>query len=114
MKGYRKVTKNERKEPGQAFSGTITEDMEGEELSSLIVSHWHMGVGSTVFVDELAHAHEVMGISPDTVADAIKVMNAYRGHDFATDLLSHAFVPEANRQAVCDLLDRIITLCVSI
>lgn len=97
-----------------AFAGTITEDMEGEELSSLIVNHWHIGAGSTVFVDELVHAQEVTGISVDAIADAVKAINQYRGHTFDADILTHAFVPDDNRQAVCDLLDQIIGMCVSV
>lgn len=95
------------------LTGTITEDMEGEQLSEIIVDHWHMGAGSTVFASEVFLACKATGLPADTIMDVIGAINEHRGHDTATDVLSHAFVPKENEQAVRDLLDQIQGLCVS-
>ena len=95
------------------FAGTITEDMEGEQLSEIIVDHWHTGAGSTVFASEIGAACKDTGLSADAIMDVIGAINERRGHDFATDVLDHAFVPKENEQAVRDLLDQIQGLCVS-
>lgn len=93
-------------------TGMHIEDAEGEELAKVIVNHWHTGAGSTLFAEEVIFTCEATGISADAIADIINAVNDYRGHDSARDTLSHAFVPAANRRAVCDLLDRIQALCV--
>lgn len=92
--------------------GTIEEDMRGEELSRIIVRQWGAGAGSMLYLDELANACRAMEISADSVMDFIGAVNDYRRHDLATDVLDHAFVPEENVQAVCDLLNEVQALCV--
>lgn len=93
------------------WRGTIEEDVQGEELSRIIIRKWGVGAGSMLFFDEAISACRAMKVSPDSVTDFIRAVNVYRGHDFASDVLNHAFVPEENVQAVCDLLDQIQNLC---
>lgn len=95
-----------------AFMGTITEDMEGEDLAMVISRYWNVGAGSMLYLDELVQAAEDTNVSCDRIVSVISSINAQRGHDYDTDVLEHAFVPAANVQAVHDLLDSIITLCV--
>lgn len=95
------------------FARTITEDMEGELLAEVLVDHWHAGAGSTLFADEMIHAARAARVSTDRILDVIESVNDYRGHDLDADTLAHAFVPEENRQAVRDLLDQIVAMCVS-
>jgi hypothetical protein len=96
-----------------AFAGTITEDVEGEELSRVIAEHWHAGAGSMLFFKDAIHAHEATGLPMNRIFDVIKAANDARGYEFAADVLDRAFVPEGNVQAVCDLLDQIQALCVA-
>lgn len=94
------------------WKGTIEEDMRGEELSRIIVRQWGACAGSMLYFDELISACKAMKVSSDSVMDFIGAVNDYRGHNFATDVLEHAFVPEENVRAVCDLLDQVQGLCV--
>lgn len=93
------------------MQGDFIDATSGEELAHVVVDHWHISAGSTVFIDELAYAKQVTGVTLDSIASVIDAVDAYRGHDFAVDVLSHALVPSANRRAVCDLLDQIVELC---
>lgn len=94
------------------FAGAFTEDMEGEDLARFIVDYWHVGAGSTMFVDELFHACDKLNVSANTISDVISAVNDYRHHDISDDVLNHAFLPQENIQAARDLLDQLQGLCV--
>lgn len=95
------------------FAGIFTEDMEGEELAQVVIDHWCVGAGATLFIEEVAHGCAATGISADSIKDFAESVNEYRHHDFSTDVLAHAFVPADKERAVRALLDVVVGLCVS-
>lgn len=90
---------------------TNTQAEGGEELARILVDHWHVGAGATVFLEELIEAHKRTGITFDDFAAVTRIINESRHYDFESDRLGTAFVPQANIGAVCDLLDQITELC---
>ena len=95
------------------WKGSITEEMQGEELGRVIADYWRVRVGSTVFFDEAISASKATGLPIDRIADVIEAMDSHRGHDYDADVLACSFVPEENVAKVCELLDQIQALCVS-
>lgn len=91
----------------------FTEDMAGEELALTIRRHWGTGASSVVLLEDVVRACDATGLDAESVAGVFTVLNDAMGHDPEADVLEHAFVPEENVQAVCDLLDQIQALCVS-
>ncbi len=98
------------------FSCAITEGAKGEELARVLVDYWRIGAGSMLFVDDIVCACKALGMSPslDDIMRFTEAVNEHRGHTFATDVLTHAFVPQENVETVHELLDQITSLCMEI
>ena len=90
---------------------SVTVDIEGEELAKVIIDHWHVGCGATMFLEEVVDAHRATGVSLDDIAAVTKAIDERRGYEFGEDQLGRAYVPKANMRAVCNLLDQIQELC---
>lgn len=97
------------------MNGSITEEMQGEELHAIVRRHWRMGIASGVRFHEGVTAAKMLGVPLAAIKEAINVIDRERGYnDPREDVMENYFVPEENVAKVCELLDQIQGLCVSV